>query len=94
MIHPRNIILIITLALLGAIPLTLAHGHGDESGEGMDMGAATAVVMTSVLPSATANASDPATGGSYFTYPSMGGMMLGHIVVMTIAWFFMLPIGK
>ena len=78
MIHPRVFILVAGLLFLNAIPRTLAHGHGVDSGEGMKMG----------------NATGSAPMGSYFTYPSMGGTMLGHIIVMTIAWFFMLPIGR
>ena len=91
MIHLRNFIVISALLLLASSPHTIAHGHGDEGDEPMDMGTAVTMAMTSALP--TANSSSPATGGSYFTYPSMSGIMLGHIVVMTIAWFFMLPIG-
>ncbi|CAD6587607.1 MAG: hypothetical protein ASARMPRED_003196 [Alectoria sarmentosa] len=30
---------------------------------------------------------------SYFSYPALGGFMWGHIVLMTIAWVFVLPIG-
>lgn len=94
MIRPRIYTLIAALSLLEVLGLALAHGHGDDDGEPTDMGAAMTIVMTSALPTATANSSGPATGGSYLTHPAMGGTMLGHIVVMTVAWFFMLPIGK
>ena len=31
---------------------------------------------------------------SYFTYPALSGLMLGHIVLMSVAWVFVLPVGK
>ena len=94
MVHTRTISLITAFSLLEALPRALAHDHGDQGSEAMDMGAIMTTTISSAMPSATVNISVSATPESYFTYPSMGGLMLGHIIIMTIAWFFMLPIGK
>ena len=31
---------------------------------------------------------------SYYAYPQHSGLMLAHIIVMVVAWLFVLPIGK
>ena len=31
---------------------------------------------------------------SYFAYPYHSGLMLAHIMLMTVAWFFVLPISE
>ena len=55
-----------------------AHGDGHE---GMDMGTAPAV-----------QPHDPTS--SYFVYPEHQGLIMAHIGFMTIAWVFMLPVGR
>ena len=94
MVETRTILLITALSLLEAFPRAFAHGHDDQGGEAMGMGATMAAAVSHAMPSATVNASVSATPESYFTYPALGGLMLGHIIIMTVAWFFMLPIGE
>ena len=80
------------LLLLGAVPLALAHG--DESNEsGMDGMGAEMAHLTSASSVAALNSST-VDQQSYFTYQKHGGLMLAHIALMVVAWFFVLPIGE
>ena len=80
------------LLLLGAVPLALAHG--DESDEsGMSGTGAKMAHLTSASLVAAWNSSK-VEQQSYFTYPNHGGLMLAHIGLMIVAWFFVLPIGE
>jgi hypothetical protein len=73
-------------ALLGLASVAVAHGH--DEGMNMDMGKPTIArpVITSV-----ANVTVPET---YFRYGEHSGLMMVHIFLMTIAWVFILPIGR
>lgn len=75
--------------------VALVSAHGDEHSD-MNMG----VEMGGMSHSAN---STPTSGGeynpfydepSYFGLESYSGLMLGHILFMVLAWFFILPIGK
>ena len=92
MVQFRTILQTTALLLLGFFPGALAHIH-DEQGVGTVGGG---VIVTAVppyaMPSVTVNATVSAAPESYVTYPAFGGLMLGHIITMTVAWFFMLPI--
>ncbi|KAH8819527.1 integral membrane protein-like protein [Xylogone sp. PMI_703] len=68
------------LALLG-----LAVAHGDEA---MDMDMSTAPAPAPAAPAAPDEA--PA---NYFRLEEHSGTMLAHIVIMTISWIFVLPVG-
>jgi hypothetical protein len=80
---------IVTLAgavLLGLASVAVAHGH--DEGMSMDMGEPS--VARPVITSA-ANGTAP---DSYFRYGEHSGLMMAHIFLMTIAWVFVLPIGR
>ena len=95
MIHTQGLTKLTVLFLLGALPLALAHGHESHDGEMEGMGAPkTAHLASSHSMSVAAMNSSSAAPQSYFTYPNYGGLMLAHIVLMTIAWFFFLPISE
>jgi hypothetical protein len=74
---------------LGLLPL--AQGHGDNN---------TGVGVHNPMSGNNHNVSIPSTSRSYTDIPSyfhaknQSNMLLAHIVLMTIAWAFMLPIGK
>ena len=36
----------------------------------------------------------PSSPGSYFALERLSSHMLAHIALMTVAWFFILPVGK
>ncbi len=92
MVHIQGISILAALLLLGAVPLALAHGdESNESGMG-GMGAEMAH-LTSASSVAALNSST-VEQQSYFTYQSYGGLMLAHIALMIVAWFFVLPIGE
>ena len=88
MVHTTSLRLIGATLLLTSTTVVLAHGHDNHAGETTDMGP-----LPSPMSAASMNSSS-ASPQSYFAYPAMGGLMLGHIVVMTLAWFFVLPIGE
>ena len=96
MIHPQGLTKLTVLFLLGALPLALAHGHESHDGEMEGMGAPKMAHLASSdsMSAAAMNSSSAAPQQSYFTYPNYGGLMLAHIVLMTIAWFFILPISE
>ncbi|RDL32444.1 Integral membrane protein [Venustampulla echinocandica] len=84
--------------LTGALLLGLAlvasvhgHGHGDDTSREMDMGQPSisrpTLSLDTVAPEATAGPQ------SYFQYGEYSGWIVAHIVLMTIGWVFVLPIG-
>ena len=85
MVHTSSLKLFGATLLLAPIRVVLAHGHDNHAGEmGPVPSPMSATSMnTSIVPPQ-----------SYFTYPAMGGLMLGHVLLMTLAWFFLLPIGE
>lgn len=51
---------------------------------------------TAILPNGTLLLSSlhtPLVPHTYFTYPDYSGLMIAHIVLMTVGWLFVLPIG-
>jgi Domain of unknown function (DUF2427) len=73
-------------ALLGLASVAVAHSHDEDMN--MDMGdpATSRPTIT-----AAANVAAPST---YFRYGEHSGLMMAHIFLMTIAWVFVLPIGR
>lgn len=74
----------IAAVLLQCSTLILAHGHDDNGAEKMDgKHAAEGMIEDDLwgLP-------------SYSQLSAHSGMMLAHIILMVLAWFFILPIGK
>lgn len=95
MVYKQLTIHLVALALLQAVPEAAAHDHVDHNSEMKEMGMAMAsTAAASMIPSATANGSMFMGPESYFSYPAMSGLMMGHIVLMTIAWILVLPIGE
>ena len=70
---------------------SLVASHGGDAHQGMDMGDTT-------KPEDPGNGSG--TEGDSFPIPSYagldmyGGLILAHIILMVLAWVFILPIGK
>ena len=95
MVHIRSSILLVALYLAGIVPRVLSHGHDEGGDDAMSMGALVTHTMStsSAMPSASMVAA-PDSPESYFAYPKFGGLMLAHIALMTVAWFFVLPIGR
>lgn len=93
----RHILLLTTaLSLLEALTLTAAHGH-DSYATGAEGSGPSEVAQNSLPPNSTAAAvmiSLSASPSSYFSYAPYSGLMLAHILLMTIAWFFILPVGE
>lgn len=88
MVQTRSLSSTAALVLLEAVPLALGQGHDDQEGEMSGVGAPKILQMMSDTNSTIMSSQ------SYFTYPEHGGLVLAHIVIMTIAWFFILPIGE
>lgn len=87
MVHTSSLRLIGAIVLLATTSVVLAHGHDDHAGEPANIGSAPSSMSAASMNSSSASLQ------SYLTYPALGGLMLGHIVVMTAAWVFVLPIG-
>lgn len=76
------------VVLLGLASVAAAHGHGEDMK--MEMGepamSRPAIATTSVTPN---------TGPeSYFQYAEHSGLLVVHILLMTVGWVFILPIGR
>ena len=80
---------VLAAALLQVASTVVAHGH-DEHGSNdmsdMNMGAA--------HPPTKAGEVDKYSLPSYSGLDKHSDMMLAHIALMVLAWFFILPIGK
>ena len=77
-----------TFLLLAATPVVLAHAHDDLVAESKQMGPVPVPLSAAIMNSSSA------LPQSYFNLPALGGLMLGHIILMTIAWIIFLPICK
>lgn len=95
MVQPQNLAFLAVFALLRSIPYVGAHDHQASVGEAPNTGMPMAypAVTPMSMPFALLNRTE-SSEQSYFAYPNYGGLMLAHIVLMTVAWFFILPIGK
>ena len=88
--HRFHFTIIAALALLVASPPTLAHDDGGHMANPVEADA-------SPLPPTVdlhGMNSSVALPQSYFAHPEGSGLLTAHIVLMVIAWFFILPIGK
>lgn len=88
MVQRYSFILLTALSLLGLLPR--AFGHDSHAGDSVGMGGASHVASILNLTMDTIEPMQP----SYFAYSESSSLMLAHIVSMTIAWFFILPIGE
>jgi hypothetical protein len=72
--------------LLGLTHLAVAHGsNGDMK---IEMGEP--VIARPTIPVAGA----AATPVSYFQHGEYSGLIVSHILLMTVAWVFVLPVGR
>lgn len=71
--------------LLRLASTAYAHGH-DDGMDGMDMGGEKSQSQDAE--------NDPYNDPSYAGLSSHSGMMMAHIGLMVLAWFFILPVGK
>lgn len=91
MVRRHSFTLLTALSLLGLLPLAFSHGRESHGGDSVGMfGGAFHVASVS---NNTMNSME-SMQTSYFSHPEFSGLMLAHIVSMTIAWFFILPIGE
>ena len=82
----RGLLLPAILSLLVFLPFVLAHGHDSPGSEEASVGAPS-TLLTSIN---TTNPKIP----SYFAHPQHVVLIIAHIALMTVAWFFILPIGQ
>ena len=83
------------LALLSLPLVSLVYGHDSTAGNNVAMEWAnvpSAALATTPTGSATM-ATSSAIPESYFTLSAQSGLMTAHILLMTFAWIFVLPIG-
>ncbi|KAL2364569.1 hypothetical protein RJZ56_002524 [Blastomyces dermatitidis] len=75
----------------GNTDMGMGHGHGDGGGGGGG-GPHSSNGHSNSTPSSSpsSNSSSPM---SYFAYQKHAGSIIAHVVLMVIAWFFILPIG-
>ena len=89
MVTRVSFIAVAAVLLLHLLPHAFAYGGGGHG----NMALPAAVSMASDLNSSIGNSMSPAPE-SYFAYPHLSGFMVAHIVLMTIAWLFILPISE
>lgn len=90
MVRRLQFTIIAALALLGALPPTLAHDDGGHMANPVEV-EAFPLPPTVELHGMNSSVALPQ---SYFAQPEGSGLLTAHIVLMVIAWFFILPIGK
>ena len=85
MVYTSRLKLIAVTLLLAPTTVVLAHGHDNHAGE----------AKYALSPTSAASMNSSSTSpASYFTYPAFRGLILGHVVLMVLAWFLILPVGK
>lgn len=72
-------------ALLATWPLVVAHGHDDEMKTGIGASEVARPIISSI---------STLSPQSYFQYGERSRLLSGHIILMSIAWILVLPIGK
>lgn len=77
--------LLALVAIAGAFPAVLAHGHDDEGAMDMDMD----MDMTKEEPKPDPDSYPP----TYFSHPEHVVEIYAHIALMVVSWIIMLPIG-
>lgn len=92
MVQGNSFALLTALALWGLLPLAFAHSHESHAGDPMDMAMSGAATHMASASNVTIKATTPVLP-SYYSHSEFSGLMLAHIAFMTIAWFFILPIG-
>lgn len=95
MVHTRGFALAAGLLLLQTLPHAFAHGDDTSAGEAMNMGSPNMAHLLNDVP--TMNSSMNLTiiyPESYFSRHELSGLILAHITLMIVAWFFILPIGE
>lgn len=78
-------------AILGALLLGLASAvvaHGGDEEMNMKMG------NSAVVSPAASSSAEGQAPNTYFRYGEHSGILMAHIFLMTIAWVFILPIGR
>ena len=96
MVLGKGLASLASIALIATTCLVVAHGHDDEGRPDMETDMQTASITPMLNASTTPVTPPPAPSSqeSYFMYPAYQGLMFTHILLMTVAWFFMLPIGR
>lgn len=82
-------------ALLLCASALLVSGHGNEhASEDMAMNMGGPLHNTSTTTSGKPDFRQLYNEPSYFRLEAFSGWMLGHVVFMVLAWFFVLPLGE
>lgn len=84
----HNFQLLTCAALLGLLPLVATHGRDEDMK--MDAAAPRPTINSSAADSTGWSGSEPE---SYFQHGGPSSLILAHILLMTISWAFVLPIG-
>jgi hypothetical protein len=82
---PSRVATLAGVLLLALASVTVAHGHDED----MEMSAS----MPEMLRPTLAASSNVPAPNTYFNYGEHAGLMTAHILLMTISWVFILPIG-
>jgi len=83
----------LVLILLSIASIALAHGHDENEAMDMAGGEMSHTEASRPIISAISNSTDPGPP-SYFRPTEHSGLMLAHIVLMSIGWIFILPLGE
>ena len=77
------------VVLLGLVASVVAHGHDEEMTTDTAM-SAPSIARPTILTASNSTAAVPHT---YFQLGEHSNLMSAHIVLMTLGWLFILPIG-
>jgi hypothetical protein len=77
---------LVGVVLIGLVSVAVAHGEDEDMS--MDMGMGRPEITKPMDATVTA------VPNTYFNYGEHTGLLLAHVLLMTIGWVFVLPIGK
>ncbi len=93
MVQRHSFTIVTAFSLLGLFPIAFGHGPESHAGDLVRAGMSGGASHTASMSNITMNSMEQVQP-SYFSHSGFSGLMLAHIVSMTIAWFFILPIGE
>jgi hypothetical protein len=91
-INSKNAIAFVSVILPCLAAAVSAHEHG-SSGMTTDMGGVSEPLTSHTNISTLSNSTDMGPP-SYFRHPEYSSLMMGHILLMSAGWIFVLPLGE
>ena len=93
MVQRKILTSLAALPLLILLPLASSHGDDTHTDGSRGMGMSGATSTTAAVTNLTMNLTETLQP-SYFSRSELSGLLIAHVTIMILAWFFILPVGK